>query len=90
MLPYRMTEVIAYPNEILDNAKMDEFHGEIIAKIDDVGGTGLLAKRLELSRFNAKVEFRRLREPVVVGDWRRILVALANAFYKNQENRQEK
>ncbi len=86
-----MREVIAYPDEILDAEKMNAYHAELIEGMSKEGveECGLLCKRLEINKWYTRTVYDKLRKPVVVGDWRDVSVALANAFYMPNENRME-
>jgi hypothetical protein len=47
-----MKQVIAYPEELIDSKKMDEFHKDLVKDFDSVAeNAGFLKKRLVINRF---------------------------------------
>ncbi|XP_046983494.1 neprilysin-2-like isoform X1 [Schistocerca americana] len=77
-----MVAHIAYPDELLDDAKLDKFYEKL-----DISPALYLESVLNLSRFAVDYSFSRLREPVNKTEWTsHSNVATVNAFYDTLEN----
>lgn len=77
-----MTTHIAYPDELLDDKKIEEFYGDL--ELDE----GYYLKSiLNLTLFGTQFSFKRLRQPVNKTDWiSHGRPAIVNAFYSSIEN----
>jgi len=77
-----MTSHIAYPDELLDDRKLDEFYkGLELSPTDYVGSI------LNLTIFGTNFAFSRLRKPVNKTEWvAHGRPAIVNAFYSSIEN----
>ncbi|KAI5709268.1 hypothetical protein M8J76_014310 [Diaphorina citri] len=77
-----MTTHIAYPEELLINAKLEEFYSGL-----EVEPTNYLEAVLNLTRFGTNYSFSQLRKPVNKTDWKTHgNPAVVNAFYSSIEN----
>lgn len=77
-----MTTHIAYPEELLDNAKLEEFYDGL-----EIEPTNYLESVLNLTRFGTNYSFKQLRKPVNKTDWKSHgNPAIVNAFYSSIEN----
>lgn len=73
---------IGYPNELTDNAKLEEYHASLEIERDN-----LLLNSMRLRKFETDFKFDRLREPVNKTDWlTHSSPAVVNAFYSPLEN----
>ena len=77
-----MSTHIAYPDELLDDNKLEEFY----AKVDITPGN-YLQNILNLTLFGTEYAFEKLRKPVNKSDWvTHGRPAIVNAFYSSIEN----
>lgn len=77
-----LSEHIGYPNELADNAKLEEYYASLEIVRDD-----WLLNALRLRKFKTDLKFSRLREPVNKTEWlEHSKVAVVNAFYSPLEN----
>ncbi|KAF2887463.1 hypothetical protein ILUMI_18710 [Ignelater luminosus] len=77
-----MTTHIAYPDELLDDKKLEEFYSNLEFTSDHY-----LKTILNLTLFGTEYSFRRLRKPVNKTDWiTHGRPAIVNAFYSSIEN----
>ncbi|XP_030765452.1 neprilysin-2 isoform X1 [Sitophilus oryzae] len=77
-----MSTHIAYPDELLDNRKLEEFYNDL--ELDE---RQYLRSILNLTLFGTKISFQRLRQPVNKTDWiTHGRPAVVNAFYSAIEN----
>ncbi|XP_018313637.1 LOW QUALITY PROTEIN: membrane metallo-endopeptidase-like 1 [Mycetomoellerius zeteki] len=77
-----MTSHIAYPNELLDDRKLEEFYQGLELSADDYMGS-----IFNLSIFGTNFSFGRLRQPVNKTEWiSHGRPAVVNAFYSSIEN----
>lgn len=77
-----MATHIAYPDELLDNKKLEEFYGNL-----QMDSEHYLKSILNLTLFGTRFSFKRLREPVNKTDWiTHGRPAIVNAFYSSIEN----
>ena len=75
-------EYIGYPEEILDNAKLEDMYDGIEVKPDDLFGNGI-----SMSIWGTNYHWSKLREKVDKTDWKRHAApAVVNAFYSPIEN----
>ncbi|XP_060860193.1 neprilysin-2-like [Metopolophium dirhodum] len=74
---------IAYPNELLDDGKLNSYYENL-----EVNDQDFYTSVLNLTKFSTDYEFSKLRKPVNKSDWVRNsgLVAEPNAFYIPEEN----
>ncbi|XP_049945688.1 neprilysin-2 isoform X2 [Schistocerca serialis cubense] len=73
---------IAYPDELLDDNKLDQFYEKL-----DVSPTLYLESVLNLTKFGTNYSFSRLRQPVNKTEWiTHGRPAIVNAFYSSIEN----
>ncbi|XP_034236596.1 neprilysin-2 isoform X1 [Thrips palmi] len=79
---YAMTNHIAYPDELLDNAKLDKFYEGL-----EVNPDLYLESILNLTKFGTDYSFNRLRQKVNKTEWiSHGRPAIVNAFYSSIEN----
>ncbi|XP_011149286.1 neprilysin-2 isoform X2 [Harpegnathos saltator] len=77
-----MVSHIAYPDELLDDKKLDEFYSRLELNSDDY-----LGSILNLTIFGTDFSFGRLRKPVNKTEWiTHGRPAIVNAFYSSIEN----
>ncbi|XP_075211266.1 M13 family metallopeptidase neprilysin 2 [Lycorma delicatula] len=77
-----MATHIAYPDELLDNQKLEEFYKGLEVDRNDYLGT-----ILNMTKFGTEYGFGRLREPVNKTEWiTHGRPAIVNAFYSSIEN----
>ncbi|GJQ69914.1 Nep2 [Trypoxylus dichotomus] len=77
-----MATHIAYPDELLDNSKLEEFYHDL-----DLNSDQYLKSAINLTLFATRYSFRRLRQPVNKTDWiTHGRPAIVNAFYSSIEN----
>ncbi|CAL1682614.1 unnamed protein product [Lasius platythorax] len=77
-----MTSHIAYPDELLDNRKLDEFYEGL-----ELNSSDYLGSILNLTIFGTNFSFGRLRKPVNKTEWiTHGRPAIVNAFYSSIEN----
>lgn len=73
----KMENHIAYPNELMDDAKLNKFHETM-----EVPEGDYLRSVLNLNYFRLKTESKKLRKPINKTDWEaKSDVAIANAYY---------
>lgn len=77
-----MTSHIAFPDELIDNNKLEEYYNGLELKPDS-----LLQNVLRVRTFNDKHAIQRLRKPVNKTDWEsHTMPATVNAAYSPLEN----
>lgn len=77
-----MSNHIAYPNELLDDKKLEEFYEKLELTSDNY-----LESILNLTLFGTEYSFSKLRKPVNKSDWiTHGRPAVVNAFYSSIEN----
>ncbi|XP_017759283.1 PREDICTED: membrane metallo-endopeptidase-like 1 isoform X2 [Eufriesea mexicana] len=77
-----MASHIAYPDELLDNNKLEEFYEKLELTTDNY-----LEGILNLTLFGVEYSFSKLRKPVNKSDWiTHGRPAIVNAFYSSIEN----
>lgn len=77
-----LTKHIGYPNELADNAKLEEYYNDL-----DIEADNLLLNTLRLTVFRTNYAYGKLHEPVNKTDWiTHSKPALVNAFYAALEN----
>lgn len=77
-----MTSHIAYPDELLDDKKLDEFYEGL-----ELSSADYLGSILNLTIFGTNFSFGRLRKPVNKTEWiTHGRPAVVNAFYSSIEN----
>ena len=77
-----MSTHIAYPDELLDDKKLDEFYEKLEITPDDY-----LKTIVNLTIFGTEFSFSKLRKPVNKSDWiSHGRPAIVNAFYSSNEN----
>lgn len=77
-----MSSHIAYPDELLDDNKLEEFYSKLELNPDDYVGS-----ILNLTLFGTEYSFEKLRKPVNKSDWiSHGRPAIVNAFYSSIEN----
>lgn len=77
-----MSSHIAYPDELLDDKKLEEFYDNI-----EVSENDYLQSVLNLTLFGTEYSFSKLRKPVNKSDWvSHGRPAVVNAFYSSIEN----
>ncbi|XP_035741301.1 neprilysin-2-like isoform X2 [Vespa mandarinia] len=77
-----MSSHIAYPDELLDDKKLEEFYEKL-----ELTEGNYLESILNLTHFGIEYSFSRLRKPVNKSDWRAHgKPAIVNAFYSSIEN----
>uniref|UniRef100_A0A8D9BV62 Neprilysin-11 n=1 Tax=Cacopsylla melanoneura TaxID=428564 RepID=A0A8D9BV62_9HEMI len=77
-----MSTHIAYPDELLDNGKLEEFYTGL-----ELDTSNYLEAVLNLTKFGTNYSFSQLRKPVNKTDWKSHgNPAIVNAFYSSIEN----
>lgn len=77
-----MTTHIGYPDEIMDNKKLEEYYGEL-----EIDPDRYLESVLNMNVFGTDYAFNKLRKPVNKTDWvTHARPAIVNAFYSSIEN----
>ncbi|XP_026818159.1 neprilysin-2-like [Rhopalosiphum maidis] len=77
-----MTSHIAYPDELLDDCKLNAFYKNL-----EINEKDFYTSILNLTRFATDYNFSRLRQPVNKSDWvTHSKTAIINAFYSYDEN----
>ncbi|XP_011312064.1 membrane metallo-endopeptidase-like 1 isoform X2 [Fopius arisanus] len=77
-----MTSHIAYPDELLDDSKLEEFYQDL-----ELSDENYLQGILNLTLFGTEYSFSKLRKPVNKSDWvTHGRPAVVNAFYSSIEN----
>lgn len=77
-----MTSHIAYPDELLNDKKLEEFYDGLELSFGDY-----LGSILNLTIFGTNFSFGRLRKPVNKTEWiTHARPAIVNAFYSSIEN----
>ena len=77
-----MISHVGYPDELLDNKKLDEFYGKLEIKDDDY-----FQSNLNINTFKLEENLNRLRKPVNKSSWvDHGYSAVVNAFYSPNEN----
>ncbi|XP_076162839.1 M13 family metallopeptidase neprilysin 2 isoform X1 [Ptiloglossa arizonensis] len=77
-----MSSHIAYPDELLDDSKLEEFYKKLELTTDNY-----LEGILNLTLFGVEYSFSKLRKPVNKSDWiNHGRPAIVNAFYSSIEN----
>lgn len=78
----RMTTHIAYPDELLDDNKLEEFYKKL-----EITPGNYLKSILNLTLFGTEYSFGKLRKPVNKTDWiSHGKPAVVNAYYSSVEN----
>ncbi|CAH0557229.1 unnamed protein product [Brassicogethes aeneus] len=77
-----MSTHIGYPDELMDDKKLEEFYGNL-----ELDSNNYLRSILNLTLFGTRFSFKRLREPVNKTDWiTHGRPAVVNAYYSSIEN----
>jgi membrane metallo-endopeptidase-like protein 1 len=77
-----MSTHIAYPDELLDDNKLEEFYKKL-----EITPGNYLQSILNLTLFGTEYSFEKLRKPVNKSDWvTHGRPAIVNAFYSSIEN----
>lgn len=77
-----MTTHIGYPDEIMDNAKLEEYYKDL-----EIDPERYLESVLNMNVFGTDYAFNKLRKPVNKTDWiTHARPAIVNAFYSSIEN----
>ena len=77
-----MSSEIAYPNELVDDNKLEEFYKGL-----ELSSDNYLGNILSLTLFDTDDAFTKLRKPVNKTDWvSRKMPAVVNAFYATMDN----
>lgn len=78
-----MNFYVGCPNELTDNAKLNEYYQNLELQSDS-----LLLNMLRIRKFNKNREIGEFRQPIEKSDWRRLSVeaTMVNAFYSPQLN----
>jgi membrane metallo-endopeptidase-like protein 1 len=77
-----MSSHIAYPDELLDDSKLEEFYKDL-----ELAEDNYLQSILNLTLFGTEYSFSKLRKPVNKSDWvTHGRPAVVNAFYSSIEN----
>lgn len=78
-----MNFYIGCPNELTDNAKLDEYYQNL-----ELQPHSLLHSMLRIRKFNKNKEISEFRQPIEKSDWRRLSIeaTMVNAFYSPQLN----
>ncbi|XP_045472319.1 neprilysin-2-like isoform X1 [Harmonia axyridis] len=77
-----MSTHIAYPDELLDDSKLEEFYQNL-----EMDENNYMGSVLNLTLFGTQFSFKRLRQPVNKTDWiTHGRPAIVNAFYSSIEN----
>lgn len=78
----KMATHIAYPDELIDDAKLDKFYEKL-----EISSDMYLENILNVTKFGTEFSFGRLRQPVNKTDWvTHGRPAIVNAFYSSIEN----
>ncbi|XP_055296410.1 neprilysin-2-like isoform X2 [Sitodiplosis mosellana] len=78
----KLTAHIAYPKELTNNTKLEEYYSSLEMKDDEY-----LMNALRLNKFKAEYALRELYDPVNKNDWlAHATPAMTNAFYSALEN----
>lgn len=79
---HKMTTHIGYPDEILDDSKLEEYYKNL-----DIDPDKYLESVLKMSVFGTNYAFNKLRKPVNKTDWlSHAKPAVVNAYYSALEN----
>lgn len=79
---HSMSTHIGYPDEIMDNSKIEEYYKDLEIDPDDY-----LKSVLHMNVFGTDYAFNKLRKPVNKTDWvTHARPAIVNAFYSSIEN----
>lgn len=79
---HSMTTHIGYPDEMLDNDKLEEYYRKL-----DIDPHKYFESFLKMNVFGTDYSFNKLRLPVNKTDWiRHARPAVVNAFYSSIEN----
>lgn len=77
-----MASHIAYPDELLDDKKLEDFYNGL-----ELTGDNYLKSILNLTLFGTEYLFGELRKPINKSDWKNHgRSAIVNAFYSSIEN----
>lgn len=77
-----MSTHIAYPDELLNDTKLEEFYRKL-----EISPGNYLQSMLNLTLFGTEYSFEKLRQPVNKSDWiSHGRPAIVNAFYSSIEN----
>lgn len=77
-----MTTHIGYPDEIMDNSKLEEYYKDL-----NIDPAKYLESVLAMNVFGTDYAFNKLRQPVNKTDWvTHARPAIVNAFYSSIEN----
>jgi predicted metalloendopeptidase len=77
-----MSTHIGYPDELMDNKKLEEYYNEL-----EINPDTYLESVLKMSVFGTNYAFNKLRKPVNKTDWiTHARPAIVNAFYSSIEN----
>ena len=78
----KLTAHIAYPKELTNNTKLEEYYSSLEMKDDEY-----LMNALRLNKFKSEYALRELYDPVLADDWlAHATPAMTNAFYSALEN----
>ncbi|XP_050064129.1 neprilysin-2-like isoform X3 [Aphis gossypii] len=81
-----MTSHIAYPDELLDDCKLNSFYENVINYLE-INEKDYYTSVLNLSKFFTDYSYSKLRQPVNKSDWiSHSKTAIINAFYSYDEN----
>lgn len=79
---HSMSTHIGYPDEIMDNAKIEEYYKDL-----EIDANDYLKSVLHMNVFGTDYAFNKLRKPVNKTDWvTHARPAIVNAFYSSIEN----
>lgn len=79
---YAMTTHIGYPDEMLDNSKLEEYYRNL-----EIDSSKYFESFLNMNVFGTDYSFNKLRLPVNKTDWmRHARPAVVNAYYSSIEN----
>lgn len=77
-----LTSHIAYPDELSDNTKLDEYYQEL-----EITPDNMFLNALRVKKFETNYNFYKLRKPVNKTDWvTHSMPAMVNAAYAPLEN----
>lgn len=77
-----MSTHIGYPDEIMDNKKLEEYYNRL-----EINPNDYLSSVLNMNVFGTDYAFNKLRKPVNKTDWvTHARPAIVNAFYSSIEN----
>lgn len=77
-----MSTHIGYPDEIMDNSKLEEYYKDL-----NIDPSTYLESVLSMNKFGSDYAFNKLRKPVNKTDWvTHAKPAIVNAFYSSIEN----